>query len=93
MDDYDKIVESDGNLLIFQCPHCHLFTEVLVSELNCRIFRHAKLKNTDQQINPHTTQQECERLLRENLVDGCTKPFIIMQIANTKYEVNKCDYI
>jgi len=76
--------------LILQCPHCNDF--VLIEELNCRIFRHAIIKSTNQQINPHATKSTCEHYISNKLIYGCGKPFII-NIINNKYEIDICDYI
>jgi hypothetical protein len=60
--------------LVFQCPHCLDFFVIAENELNCRIVRHAVWKDTLEPIPPHSTQEECERVVRENLVFGCAKP-------------------
>ena len=76
--------------LILQCPHCKDF--VLIEELNCKIFRHAVIKSTNQQINPHTTKSVCDYYISNKLIYGCGKPFII-NIINNKYEIEICEYI
>lgn len=90
----DVNIEStkDGNLLMFKCPHCFDLVEVLECFINCTIFRHAVLKETMQQINPHASKIECDSLVEENKVYGCAKPFRILK-ENNKYIVVICDYI
>jgi hypothetical protein len=41
------------NIIIITCPHCQLLVEI--EEINCAIFRHAVLKKTNKQINPHSS--------------------------------------
>ncbi len=67
------------------CPHCN--GEIIIIELNCKIFRHACFKD-GKQLNPHASKEECDRVINEGLVYGCAKPF---QIINGK--AVKCDYI
>lgn len=59
------------------CPHCDDGATIAVAhnEINCKIFRHGKYLKSGRQIPPHTGQAECERLVREKLIDGCGKPF------------------
>lgn len=58
------------------CPHCNLLMQVNKSDINCTIFRHGAYKNSLHPINPHSSKEECERLIKSNLVYGCCKPFI-----------------
>ena len=44
------------------------------------------------QINPHLPKDECDRLVRENLIFGCGRPFIL-NLQNGTYVACKCDYI
>jgi hypothetical protein len=72
--------------MIVECPHCHLL--VVITELNCAIFRHAILRTTYEQIDPHLSRAECEDLISQNKIFGCGKPFrVVNGIAET------CDYI
>ena len=70
---------------IITCPHCNEF--ILIEELNCRIFRHGVFKNTNQQISPHASKEECDAYIVQDLIYGCGKPFKITD------KVEKCDYI
>lgn len=92
---YDK----ENSVYIFNCPHCGLFIQVGVNEVNCTIFRHGfyyekngnniTLKN---QINPHASKEECEYLLKEEKIIGCGKPFKMVW-QNDCYNIETCDYI
>lgn len=98
-----KIIEC-GDRYYFLCPHCDGPIEVLKSELNCAIFRHAcyyttsEEKNSDgipyiviqNPINPHMPQEQCESLLKEGKILGCAKPF---KIDVAKKCAEKCGYI
>ena len=69
------------------CPHCTHF--VWIEEVNCRIFRPAVYKDSVEPINPHASEEECNTLLRNDLVFGCAKPFRL----NDNNEPEICDYI
>lgn len=86
------IMLEDDKFLIFECPHCDMGIAVKKTEINCCIFRCAILKDTLQQINPHTNKEECDRLKKEDLIFGCSYPFKIIIDKDEKYVV-KCDYI
>jgi len=73
-------------MFIVQCPHCGIFIEIV--ELNCKIFRCGIYKDTYMQIPPHLPFLECVRLVQEDLIYGCGKPFQI--INNIPYP---CNYI
>lgn len=75
----------------FLCPHCDILVQVLHHETNCRIFRHGVYIENGQQMNPHSPKEECDRLLTENKIIGCGKPFIIY-LTSEPY-VEPCDYI
>lgn len=74
---------------LFICPHCHGCIVVHHAELNCRIFRHGVYRDSHQPIPPHTSKEECDRLLTQNLIVGCGKPF---RVTDT-LEAVVCDYI
>jgi len=79
---------------LFECPHCDCYTQVGANEVNCQIFRHAVYKNSGQQINPHTPKEICDKLIEEDAVHGCCKPFRLFRGVDGKVEyVNACDYI
>jgi hypothetical protein len=80
--------------ILIQCPHCNSYVVIFQNEINCAIFRHAIRKDTYQQIDPHTSQDECERLLSENAVFGCAKPFKLVKNNNCdKYTAEQCEFI
>lgn len=80
---------------MFECPHCGGIVLVPYGSVNCQIFRHAVLKRTLQQINPHAPRDECERLVAQDAIFGCGKPFRISRGAgDTDWTVvDECDYI
>lgn len=65
-----------------QCPHCNV--EIYIEEVNCAIFRCGIIKLTGQQIPPHASKEDCEKLD----VWGCAKPFQLIE-----GKLVKCDYI
>ncbi len=78
--------------IIISCPHCQQQILIMKNEINCAIFRHGILKSNQQQINPHETKLECDRLFNEKLIYGCGKPFKLLLIEN-EYKPVICDYI
>ena len=78
------------NIIVVTCPHCKLFIEI--EEINCAIFRHGVLKNTNKQINPHSSKEDCDRYVKNNMIIGCGKPFKLIHI-NNEYKTEICDYI
>ena len=81
----EKVIE-----IIVSCPHCNNY--VLIEQLNCKIFRHAILKSNNTQINPHTIKEECEYYIKNDLIYGCGKPFIIVE-NNNEFKTEICEYI
>ena len=67
-------IDNEKYYLLY-CPHCSGEIIVMHTEINCEIFRHAVYKKDGKFINPHTPQMQCEQLLSDNKVHGCTKPF------------------
>ena len=82
----------DDNYIIVQCPHCKDYILVFKKELNCKIFRHGIFKDTMKQIDPHLKKDECDRLVTQNLIIGCGKPFQIIE-DNGSFKTIICDYI
>ena len=87
----NKVSEYD-DVFRFVCPHCSIDIEVQKKQLNCKIFRCGVFKNNGKHINPHTNKLECERLLNEQLVYGCTRPFRFVNDQQQNY-VEPCGYI
>lgn len=89
------------------CPACHGKIWVQKGELNCGIFRHAVYLLSGQPISPHATKEECEELIRKNLILGCAQPFQVRRKPNDsendnptgsegekeEYEAVSCGYI
>ena len=76
-------------LYLLTCPHCNTYVIVHNTELNCRIFRHGVYRDSKEPIPPHLPKKECDRLLSENLIYGCGKPFRVTE----SMEAIVCDYI
>lgn len=96
---YPVELDTGSDMYTFQCPQCDSWTQVPSDGLNCKIFRHAHhfVTRGDEiilttQLNPHAPKELCEKLLRENKVIGCAKPFKIIQEGNIYY-ATKCEYI
>ena len=85
--------QNDDVTIIVQCPNCFEYVVIKKSELNCKIFRHGILKSNYEQIDPHLPREDCEKLIENNLIYGCGKPFKIFQEESNKYTVVICDYI
>lgn len=75
---------------IVTCPHCVQSIEVL--EVNCRIFRCGILKSNYTQINPHLSKVECDKLVNDDLIFGCGKPFELIS-DNGLWKPVPCEYI
>ena len=73
--------------MLIECPHCKIMIEII--ELRCKIFRCGILRNTFIQINPHLSEIQCNNLMKNDEIYGCSKPFLI----NENNVVEKCDYI
>lgn len=76
-----------------ECPHCGGGVLVALAELNCRIFRHAVFKTTGQPIPPHASEVACKTLIARGLVEGCAKPFKIVEDAPAQHRAEACPYI
>ena len=69
------------------CPHCNEF--VIISKLNCGIFRHCVFIKNGKQVPPHTSKEKCNKYIENKQVYGCGKPFKINKKTLT---VEICDY-
>lgn len=88
--------DNNINTIIINCPHCNEEVLIFSYEINCGIFRHGVFKENMQQIDPHLPEVYCNRLIEEDKIFGCGKPFKINRdIINNKivYRVEICDYI
>lgn len=79
--------------LFLPCPHCHLFVEILKSQINCKIFRHGTMIQTFTQIDPHLEKSKIDQLVRNNEIYGCGKPFLCVTDDETTFRLEKCEYI
>jgi hypothetical protein len=88
--------DNTSNTYIYPCPHCLSMIQVHKDEINCKIFRHATYKKNiteiGEQVNPHASKEECDKLVTLNLVYGCAKPYE-MYLEGTEMKVRRCDYI
>lgn len=76
--------------MIIICPHCE--ETRFIEQINCGIFRDGVFKHNLEQMPPHSSKQDCEKFIAENLIIGCGKPFRIYY-ENSEFKVEKCDYI
>jgi hypothetical protein len=68
--------------LYIQCPHCERVIEII--ELNCCIFRcGVYCYDINKQIDSHLGKEECEDLVRQEMIYGCGKPFQIIVDPNS----------
>lgn len=49
------------------CPHCH--QKIWIEELNCGIFRCGIMKETGDQIPPHSSFEECKAYVKKESMD------------------------
>lgn len=75
------------------CPHCNQLIEIIA--INCAIFRCGVMRQTGEQVNPHASKIECDRLFEQGLIYGCGKPFrVIQDLSNpSMHQAIPCDYI
>jgi len=76
--------------IMVECPHCKEF--ILIEKLNCCIFRHGIFKDTQKQIDPHSTKELCDMYFNKKLIFGCGKPFKIVKREN-QFFTEICEYI
>lgn len=79
---------------IINCPHC--LEEIIIhkNDVNCGIFRHGVYKNNLQPIPPHSNKEDCEYLLKNGEIYGCSKPFRVVKRNNEDFlDVFQCEYI
>mgnify|MGYP001617400764 CR=1 FL=1 len=98
----NNMVELDekSRMYTFTCPHCHMWTEVPIDQVNCHIFRHGfffqLLPNNNlillQQMDPHASKEVCDTLKNQNKIIGCGRPFKFVR-GDNNYRVEICDYI
>lgn len=77
---------------IFICLHCLQPFVVAHNEFNCRIMRHGVFRHNLQPINPHSSKEECDKLVTDGIIYGCSRPLQIVD-SSDGYQVIICDYI
>jgi hypothetical protein len=76
-------------MIIVICPHCKV--PIIIEKINCGIFRHGEFKN-GKHMDPHLPKEACEKLVKNDLIYGCGKPFQIIT-KEQEYETIICEYI
>lgn len=67
-------------MIIVTCPHCG--EKVMIEKINCSKFCHGVMKKTGKQINAHSDEKTCIRLLKKKMIYGCGKGFEIEKIGD-----------
>ena len=62
-------------MTLVKCPHC--LEDVIIQKMNCGVFRHGVYKDTGKQVNPHASQETCNKLIKKNLIYGCGQMFTL----------------
>lgn len=75
---------------VVTCPHCN--DPILVSEINCQIFRHGVLIESGQQMDPHSSLEVCTYLSNNKKIYGCGKPFKLIQNEQKEWTAIVCGY-
>jgi len=70
-----------------------MYIIVYKNDINCKIFRCGYYKDNYIQIDPHLPKNECDKLVSQDLIFGCAKPFKLSSLDNNVYIVEKCEYI
>lgn len=90
----ELIKDEESRVYIFNCPKCDNLIEVEFNQLNCREFVHGYFYNKvndsiilTHQVNPHASLEECKRLLDNNAIVGCGKPFKIIDNQGKLYAI------
>ena len=83
-------LEKNINIIV-TCPHCN--DQILIEQLNCKIFSHGILKSNNTQINPHASKKDCDDYVNNCLIYGCGKPFEIIENENNELTAVICKYI
>lgn len=88
--------DTDTNTNYINCPHCDNI--IIIKKINCGIFRHGVFKKNNKQIPPHAKKDYCDKLIKDDLIYGCGKPFQIIKDETDPKNISKmqviiCDYI
>ena len=87
----DNIEFCKGKEPIVVCPHCK--DPALIQKMNCAIFRHGIRKFDGIQMDPHAPKDVCDRLVKDNAIYGCGKPFRVQIDLSGIMVAVECDYI
>lgn len=74
---------------VYECPHCG--GTILVTSMNCRIFRHAVYKNSGKQVGPHTKNKFIKKLINDDKIIGCGGQFRIVNDVPQKFDEENSD--
>ena len=85
-----KKAQFGTNWHLLDIPHCKEY--IIIEQINCAIFRHGVYRTNYNQINPHLSKNECDKLINGDLIYGCSKPFQIEK-KNDIWIAIICDYI
>ncbi len=91
-----NINNVEDDYIIVECPHCFMKIMVYKKDFNSKIFRHGIYKNTGKQIDSHMKKEMCDKLVNENKIYGCGKPYklnVIKSDNSELYFTEICDYI
>ena len=80
------------NIIIINCPSCNATILIDKSEINCKIFRHGVMKESGKQIDPHLSKDNCDKLVKDNRIYGCGKPFKL-EFNGFEWQAMHCEYI
>lgn len=72
------------------CPHCECLIEIV--QINCGIFRHGVFKETNLQLDPHSSEIVCKEAIENGKIYGCGKPFKL-EFQDDEYIPTICEYI
>ena len=86
-------MQSSETWLVLTCPHCNDYVLTSVETLNCRIFRHGVDKLSFQPLPPHSSKELCDRMVAEQRIYGCGRPFRVQETASGSFQCVDCDYV
>lgn len=57
------------NTIIVDCPNCD--GTIIITKMNCKIFRHGIYKKTGKQVGPHAKDEFVQQLISKDRIYGC----------------------
>jgi|CXWK01.1.fsa_nt_gi hypothetical protein len=63
-------------VVTINCPKCD--GTIIITKMNCKIFRHAIHKDTGKQIGPHSKNKYIQKLVDKDKIYGCGCQFRIV---------------